>query len=313
MKRIVILGGGTGGTLTANRLRRSHDEQAAEIVVVDHDADHVYQPGLLFVPFGLTGMQRIVRPRRQQFRSGISFRQAGIGRADVEADRVHLDDGTALGYDVLVVATGARLLPEETDGLTGPGWLKSVFTFCTPEGAVALHRALERFTAGRLVVNVVDMPIKCPVAPLEFCFLAGYYFRQRGIRDRVELTCVTPLDGAFTRHPATCSGAPKMTSLRRSRTSSRWAGSMPSRPAARSSSPDRAACPHRGVGGVTAAKPGPKYPRGYTWHHRRSVRSTPCAAQLSATAARRSPGPAAASMWSRPSPGSRPRTAAPVR
>ena len=274
MKRIVILGGGTGGTLTANRLRRSYDEQAAEIVVVHHDADHVYQPGLLFVPFGLTGMQRIVRPRRQQFRSGISFRQAGIGRAGVEADRVHLDDGTALSYDVLVVATGARLLPEETHGLTGPGWLKSGFTFCMPEGAVALHRALERFTAGRLVVNVVDMPIKCPAAPPEFCFLADYYFRQRGIRDRVELTRVTPLDGAFTRHPATCSGAPKMTSLSRARAIPRWAGSMPSRPAARSSSPDRAACPHRGVGGVTAAKPGPQYPRGYTWHHRRSVRST---------------------------------------
>ncbi len=195
----MILGGGTSGTLAANRLRRSFDEDAAEIVVVDHDDDHVYQPGLLFVPFGLTSMQRIVRPRRQQFRSGISFHQAGIDRVDVEADRVHLDDGTALGYDALVVATGAQLLPEETEGLTGPGWLKSVFTFYTPEGAVALHRALERFTAGRLVVNVVDMPVKCPVAPLEFCFLADYYFRQRGIRDRVELTYVTPLDGAFTK------------------------------------------------------------------------------------------------------------------
>jgi len=199
VKRIVILGGGTGGTLTANRLRRSFDEQAAEIVVVDHDADHVYQPGLLFVPFGLTDMRRITRPRQRQFRSGISFRRAGIDWVDVEADRVHLDDGTALGYDALVVATGSRLLPEETEGLAGPGWLKSVFTFYTPEGAVALQRALERFTAGRLVVNVVDMPIKCPVAPLEFCFLADYYFRQRGIRDRVELTYVTPLDGAFTK------------------------------------------------------------------------------------------------------------------
>ena len=199
MKRIVILGGGTGGTLTANRLRRSLDQQAAEIVVVDHDADHVYQPGLLFVPFGRTDMRRITRPRPRQFRPGICFRQAGIDWVDTEADRVHLDDGTALGYDVLVVATGARLLPEETEGLTGPGWLTSVFTFYTPEGAVALHRALDRFTAGRLVVNVVDMPIKCPVAPLEFCFLADYYFRQRGIRDRVELTYVTPLDGAFTK------------------------------------------------------------------------------------------------------------------
>ena len=112
---------------------------------------------------------------------------------------MHLDDGSALGYDVLVIATGARLLPEETEGLTGPGWMRDVFTFYTPDGAVALHRALERFTGGRLVVNVIDMPIKCPVAPLEFCFLADDYFRQRGIRDRVDLTYVTPLDGAFTK------------------------------------------------------------------------------------------------------------------
>ena len=113
---------------------------------------------------------------------------------EVATDRVHLDDGTELGYDVLVVATGARLLPEETDGLTGPGWLQDVFTFYAPAGAVALHHALDRFDGGRLVVNVIDMPIKCPVAPLEFCFLADYYFRRRGIRDRVELTYVTPLD-----------------------------------------------------------------------------------------------------------------------
>ncbi len=130
---------------------------------------------------------------------GISFRQAGIDHVDAATDRVHLDDGTALDYDVLVVATGARLLPEETEGLTGSGWLEDVFTFYTPEGAVALHHALSRFGGGRLVVNVIDMPIKCPVAPLEFCFLADHYFRQRGIRDRVELIYVTPLDGAFTK------------------------------------------------------------------------------------------------------------------
>ena len=199
MKRIVILGGGTGGTLTANRLRRAYDPQDAEIVVVDRDANHVYQPGLLFVPFGRTDMRRIVRPRARQLRSGVAFRQAGIDRVDLAADRVHLADGTALDYDVLVVASGARLLPEETDGLTGPGWPEDVFTFYTPEGAVALRHALERFTGGRLVVNVIDMPISCPVAPREFCFLADQYFRQRKIRDRVELTYVTPLDGAFTK------------------------------------------------------------------------------------------------------------------
>ena len=97
------------------------------------------------------------------------------------------------------MATGARLLPDETDGLTGPGWQRDVFTFYTPAGAEALRQALDRFDFGRLVVSFVDLPIKCPVAPLEFCFLADHYFRRRGIRHRVEITYVTPLDGAFTK------------------------------------------------------------------------------------------------------------------
>ena len=199
MKRIVILGGGTGGTLAANRLRRAYSREAAEIVVIDQDAQHVYQPGLLFVPFGRADVAHLSRQRQQQLRDGISFRMAGVELVDLACDCVHLDDGQTLKYDVLVVATGARLLPEETEGLNGPGWLTDVFTFYTPDGATALHRALERFTGGRLVVNVIDMPIKCPVAPLEFCFLADDYFRQRGIRDRVGISYVTPLDGAFTK------------------------------------------------------------------------------------------------------------------
>ena len=125
--------------------------------------------------------------------------ESAIDRVDIEANEVHLADGTTLDYDVLVVATGAVLVPEETEGLTGPGWMEKVFTFYTPEGAGALEPALATFDGGRVVVNVVDMPIKCPVAPLEFCFLADWYFRERGIRDRVELTYVTPLDGAFTK------------------------------------------------------------------------------------------------------------------
>ena len=199
MKRIVILGGGTGGTLAANRLRRAYPPQDAEIVVVDQDTEHVYQPGLLFVPFGLADLPHLVRQRQRQLSDGISFRHAGIDHVDLAGDRVHLDGGRVLDYDVLVVATGARLLPGETEGLTGPGWMKDVFTFYTPDGAAALHAALERFTDGRIVVNVVDMPIKCPVAPLEFCFLADDYFRRRGLRDRVGIRYVTPLDGAFTK------------------------------------------------------------------------------------------------------------------
>jgi sulfide:quinone oxidoreductase len=199
MKRIVILGGGTGGTIAANRLRRVYSTGEAEIDVVDQDDEHVYQPGLLFVPFGLAEPSRLVRPRRRQLHAGVGFRRAGIDHVDLAADQVHLEDGTVLGYDVLVIATGARLLPEETEGLLGPGWMKDVFTFYTLPGAAALRTALDRFDGGRLVVNVVDMPVKCPVAPLEFCFLADRYFRRREIRSRVQLSYVTPLDGAFTK------------------------------------------------------------------------------------------------------------------
>lgn len=197
--RIVVLGGGTGGTLTANRLRKIYPRELVEITVVDQDGRHVYQPGLLFVPFGLAHTEDIVRPRERQLHDGITFIEQAIDRVEVEANEVHLVDGTALPYDVLVIATGARLLPGETEGLTGPGWMEKVFTFYSPEGAGALEGALATFDGGRVVVNVVDMPIKCPVAPLEFCFLADWYFTERGIRDRVELVYATPLDAAFTK------------------------------------------------------------------------------------------------------------------
>ena len=200
-ERIVILGGGTGGTLTANRLRR-HFGADAEIAVVDQDDQHIYQPGLLFVPFGLADPEHIVRPRQRQLHKGITFHQEAIDHVDVDADRVTLADGTGLDYDVLVIATGARLIPEETEGLTGPGWNERVFTFYDLPGATALQGALADFEGGRLVVNVVDMPIKCPVAPLEFCFLADWYLREQGVREAVELTYVTPLDGAFTKPTA---------------------------------------------------------------------------------------------------------------
>ena len=198
-KRIVVLGGGTGGTLTANRLRKVLPVDGVQITVVDRDDRHVYQPGLLFVPFGLTHPEDIVRPRGRQLRRGIEFRESAVERVDIAAHEVLLGDGSVLSYDVLVVASGAVLVPEETPGLTGAGWMEKVFTFYTPEGAGALEGALATFDGGRVVVNVVDLPIKCPVAPLEFCFLADWYFTERGIRDRVELSYVTPLDAAFTR------------------------------------------------------------------------------------------------------------------
>jgi sulfide:quinone oxidoreductase len=202
LHRIVILGGGTGGTIMANRLRKLYSPDAVEIIVVDRDDAHLYQPGLLFVPFGLADAEHLVRPRHRQLHRDVRFVQAEIDHVDTASESVHLGDGTLLHYDVLIVATGARLVPEETEGMSGDGWLETVFPFYTTEGATALAGALQRFAGGRLVVNLVDLPIKCPVAPLEFAFLADWFLTERGIRDRTELVFVTPLDGAFTKPTA---------------------------------------------------------------------------------------------------------------
>jgi sulfide:quinone oxidoreductase len=198
-KSLVILGGGTAGTLAANKLRRRFGRDDLRITVVDQDDRHWYQPGLLFVPFGGTETGSLVRPRGRQLLPGIGYRICAVDSVEVASDTVRLADGTSLPYDVLVVATGAVLAPQETEGLLGPGWMERVFTFYEPVGAAALARALETFESGRIVVNVVDMPIKCPVAPLEFCFLADDFFRRRGRRGAVTLTYVTPLDAAFTK------------------------------------------------------------------------------------------------------------------
>jgi sulfide:quinone oxidoreductase len=198
-KRLVVLGGGTGGTLLANRLRRHFEEDELQIDVVDRDDVHVYQPGLLFVPFGLADPAGIVRSRRRQLRGGVGFHETEVESVALADERVLLADGSSLSYDVLVVASGSRLLPEETEGLLGPGWNESAFTFYDLDGATKLRDALARFEGGRLVVDIADMPIKCPVAPIEFAFLADWFLRRKGVRDLSEIVLATPLDGCFTK------------------------------------------------------------------------------------------------------------------
>jgi len=197
MKRILILGAGTAGTMMANKLVRALPEW--RITVVDRDDVHVYQPGLLFLPFGAYREDELLKPRRKLLDARVEVRLQEIDRVAPDEKRVYLAGGEKLDYEILIVATGSRILPEATSGLTGAGWKESAFDFYTLEGALALRNRLASFEGGRLVVNVVDMPIKCPVAPLEFLFLADAYFQKRGIRDKVELAYATPLDGAFTK------------------------------------------------------------------------------------------------------------------
>jgi len=204
VKRIVILGAGTAGTMMANKLARALPESAWAITVVDRDDVHVYQPGLLFIPFGDYRESQILRSRRALFDPRVDVRLCGIERIEPDKNQVALGDGSKVTYDILIVATGSRILPEQTPGLANEGWRKTAFDFYTVEGAKALAATLDGFKGGRFVVNVVEMPIKCPVAPLELLFLADAYFTKRGIRDKVEITYATPLVGAFTR--PICSG-----------------------------------------------------------------------------------------------------------
>jgi sulfide:quinone oxidoreductase len=199
VKDLLILGAGTAGTMIANKLRRRLGKEEWRITIVDRDDRHHYQPGYLFLPFGTYTEKQVVRSRHTFLPDGVDFVVAEVDRIDPDADTVALTDGRSLGYDYLVIASGTTPRPDQTPGMLGPEWRKSIFDFYTLEGAKALAEALKEFDHGRLVVHVTEMPIKCPVAPLEFVFLAEAWLRDRGIRDRVELTYVTPLPGAFTK------------------------------------------------------------------------------------------------------------------
>jgi sulfide:quinone oxidoreductase len=200
MKTFLILGAGTGGTMVANKMAHLLDSNEWEVVIVDQDENHYYQPGFLFIPFGIYGPNDVVKPKRNFLPASVRVIFSQIERIEPEKNRVHLNsENQVLSYDYLVIATGSHIHPEETEGLVNGGWRKNIFDFYSHEGAVALGRFLKYWKGGRLVLNVAEMPIKCPVAPLEFLFLADWFFHERGIRDKVELVFATPLPGAFTK------------------------------------------------------------------------------------------------------------------
>ncbi|MCS7090317.1 MAG: FAD/NAD(P)-binding oxidoreductase [Verrucomicrobiota bacterium] len=199
MRELLILGAGTAGTMVANRLRRRLSPAEWRIRVVDSELRHFYQPGFLFLPFGIYRPNQVVRPKRRLIAAGVEVWEAAAERIDPEHRRVHLATGQELPYDILILATGTQPRPDQVEGMLGDDWGHRVFEFYTYEGAVRLAERLRNWAGGRLVVHISEMPIKCPVAPLEFAFLADWWLRRRGLRDRVELIYVTPLSGAFTK------------------------------------------------------------------------------------------------------------------
>jgi sulfide:quinone oxidoreductase len=199
MNKLVILGAGTAGTMLSNTLRRALDNEWS-ITVIDQNDNHEYQPGFLFVPFGKMPPARVTRSRRGLLPDGVAFVEEAIAKVRPEENLVELVSGQEIEYDWLIIASGCSPRPEGTPGLLDPRiWGKSAFDFYTLEGATKLRDAMAGFGEGRILVHISEMPIKCPVAPLEFAFLADDYFRKRRIRHKVDITYVTPLDGAFTK------------------------------------------------------------------------------------------------------------------
>lgn len=203
MKKLLVIGAGTAGTMMVNKLRRALDREEWDITIVDKHKTHYYQPGFLFIPFGVYNKQDVTKPKADFIPAGVNFIVSGVDKIVAEENQVLLEGGTVLNYDYLIVATGTQTRPEETPGLTGDLWYKNVFDFYTVEGAIALQKFFKNWEGGKLVMNIAEMPFKCPVAPIEFVCLADAFFTEKGIRDKVDITFVTPLPGAFTKPVAT--------------------------------------------------------------------------------------------------------------
>ncbi|MFK5889265.1 MAG: FAD/NAD(P)-binding oxidoreductase [Flavobacteriaceae bacterium] len=203
MKKIVILGAGTAGTMMVNKLHKELDHEEWQLTIVDQYKTHYYQPGFLFIPFGIYGKQDVIKPKYDFFPPGVNVIFEPIDKIVGDENKVLLENGQVLNYDFLIVATGTQTRPSETEGLKDKLWYKDIFDFYTIEGALALHKKFKDFEGGDLVMCIPELPYKCPVAPLEFVFLADAYFTKKGIRDKVNIKFVTLMSGVFTKPVAT--------------------------------------------------------------------------------------------------------------
>jgi len=197
MKKIVILGSGCAGTMTAVGLRTKLSESEWDITIIDNDEIHHYQPGWLFIPFGVYTAEDCQKPKREFIPKGVNFvfdEVVGVDPAKrtIEGKRGKYD------YDWLVVASGCRIMPEEVEGMMDD-YHGNIHDFYTLEGAQALFEKMKYFDKGRVVLNIAELPYKCPVAPLEFIFMADWFFTVNGVRDNIEIELVTPVSGAFTK------------------------------------------------------------------------------------------------------------------
>jgi sulfide:quinone oxidoreductase len=198
MRKIVILGSGAGGTMVAANLRKELDDVEWQITLIDKDEQHHFQSGYLFIPFGIYSKDDVLKPKRDFVPTGVDFVVDNVIKVDTEQRRLETEKGDSYDYDWLVISTGCRIVPEEVEGMMD-GWREDVFDFYTLDGAVALSKKLKYFDSGKVVLNIAEFPFKCPIAPMEFVFMADWFFQVNGVRDKVEIELVTPIDNIFTK------------------------------------------------------------------------------------------------------------------
>jgi sulfide:quinone oxidoreductase len=197
MDRIVILGGGVGGTLVANllvrKLRRRIDAREVEVTVVDQTGEHTYQPGFMYLAMGGERADHLSRPERSLLDPRVRLVVDEVVRVDEPTRIVRTATGQALPWDHLVIATGARIVPEAIEHFE-----TEAHHFYSAEAATRLRAALDAFTGGRIVIGIAGMPYKCPPAPLEVAFLIEDELRHRGLRDVTTIDFCSPIGRAFT-------------------------------------------------------------------------------------------------------------------
>ena len=170
-RNIVILGAGSAGTMMANHLKHKLHDHDWKVTIIDEATTHYYQPGFLFLPFGIYDEHEIQKPITKFIPHGVEFISSKIQKIEHENNVVLLNDGIKIPYDILIIASGCSIAPEETEGMKGPLWYKDIFDFYSFEGAKALHDKLKSWEGGKLVVHITELPIKCPVAPWNLYFL----------------------------------------------------------------------------------------------------------------------------------------------
>ncbi|HSW41411.1 MAG TPA: FAD/NAD(P)-binding oxidoreductase [Patescibacteria group bacterium] len=197
MQRVVILGGGVGGTLTANLVARKLKSRIAKgeakVTVVDATGKHTYQPGYMYIALGHERPERLIRNERSLLDDNVDLVVDRVDRIDTEASLIDLASGERLKYDQLVIATGSRIVPETIEHFE-----QEAHHFYTAAASARLRRALDAFSGGKILIGIAGIPYKCPPAPLEVAFLVESELRARGLRARTELQFLSPINRAFT-------------------------------------------------------------------------------------------------------------------